>query len=94
MRLGLLLTGGSARENLTTALQAEAAGFHSAWVVDFFNSNALVHAAALAAGTERIEIGTAIANTFTRSPLVLGNGLLDIDALSAGRFRAGLGTGR
>ncbi len=93
MNFGLLLTGGSATENLETARRAEAAGFHSVWCVDFQSSNALVQAAAIAAATDRIEIGTGIANTFTRSPMVLGSGILDIDALSKGRFRPGLGTG-
>jgi alkanesulfonate monooxygenase SsuD/methylene tetrahydromethanopterin reductase-like flavin-dependent oxidoreductase (luciferase family) len=93
MKTGLLLTTGSASDNLDTAKLAEAAGYHSVWCVDFQSSNALVQAAAIAAATDRIEIGTGIANTFTRSPMVLGSGILDIDALSGGRFRPGLGTG-
>lgn len=93
MKAGLLLTTGSASDNLATAKRAEAAGFNSVWCVDFQSSNALVQAAAIAAATDHIEIGTGIANTFTRSPMVLGSGILDIDALSDGRFRPGLGTG-
>jgi len=93
MKTGLLLTTGNASDNLATAKQAEAAGFNSVWCVDFQSSNALVQAAAIAAATNRIEVGTGIANTFTRSPMVLGSGILDIDTLSQGRFRPGLGTG-
>ena len=93
MKIGLLLTNGTPNENLATAQQAEAAGFNSLWCVDFQASNALVQAAAIVAATHRIEVGTGIANTFTRSPMVLGSGILDIDALSNGRFRPGLGTG-
>lgn len=93
MRLGLLLTESDVPAKLETARTAEAAGFDSVWLVDFFNSNALVQAAAVAASTSRITVGTGIANAFTRSPLVLGTGILDIDALSGGRFCAGLGTG-
>lgn len=93
MKVGLLLTTGDASENLAIAQRAEQAGFNSVWCVDFQSSNALVQAAAIAAATSRIEIGTGIANTFTRSPMVLGSGILDIDTLSGGRFRPGLGTG-
>ena len=92
MKLGLLLTG-SAAGNLAIARQAEAANFASVWCVDFNASNALVQAGAIAAATERISVGTGIANTFTRSPMVLGGGLLDLDAISNGRVIAGLGTG-
>jgi len=93
LKAGLLLTAGTASENLATAIDAENAGFNSVWCVDFQSSNALVQAAAIAAATRHIEVGTGIANTFTRSPMVLGSGILDIDALSGGRFRPGLGTG-
>lgn len=93
MKLGLLLTGNGAAANLETACAAERAGFNSVWTVDFQASNALVQAAAIAAQTTSIEIGTGIANTFTRSPIVLGNGIMDVDQISNGRFRPGLGTG-
>ncbi len=93
MKLGLLLTAGAPQANLALAQRAETAGFNSVWTVDFQSSNALVQAAAIAAATGTIEIGTGIANTFTRSPMVLGSGILDIDSLSGGRFRPGLGTG-
>ena len=93
MNTGLLLTTGNAQDNLAVAARAEAAGFNSVWCVDFQSSNALVQAAAIVAATDRIEVGTGIANTFTRSPMVLGSGILDIDALSGARFRPGLGTG-
>lgn len=93
MKTGLLLTAGSASDNVALAQQAETAGFNSVWCVDFQSSNALVQAAAVAVATKHIEVGTGIANTFTRSPMVLGSGLLDIDQLSGGRFRPGLGTG-
>lgn len=93
MKLGLLLTASDAPGNVALAAKAEAAGFHSVWSVDFHASNALVQAAAIAATTHTVQVGTGIANTFTRSPMVLGSGVLDIDQLCGGRFRPGLGTG-
>lgn len=92
MKLGLLLTG-DAGSCVRLAQRAEAAGFDSVWAVDFQTSNALVRLAAIAASTDTITIGTGIASAFTRSPVVLGTGALDLDALSGGRLSLGLGTG-
>ncbi len=47
----------------------------------------------LAAKTERIGIGTGITWGFTRSPMILAMSALDIDEMSGGRFRLGLGAG-
>ena len=93
MQLGLVLTAGSPRQEVALAQRAEAAGMSSVYVVDFFASNALVRLGAIAMATERIRIGSGIANTFTRSPMVLGTAALDIDELSGGRLQLGLGTG-
>ncbi len=93
MKLGLLLTSGSPRDEIETAKRAEEAGFNSVYTVDFFASNALVRLSAIAAVTEKIRVGTGIANTFTRSPMVLASAALDIDAISGGRLNLGLGTG-
>ena len=92
MKLGLLLSG-SAGDCVATAKRAEVAGFDSVWTVDFQTSNALVRLAAIASATDSIQLGTAIASAFTRSPVVLGTGALDLDALSGGRLVLGLGTG-
>jgi alkanesulfonate monooxygenase SsuD/methylene tetrahydromethanopterin reductase-like flavin-dependent oxidoreductase (luciferase family) len=93
MRLGLLLTAGSPSREVALAQRAEAAGMHAVYTVDFQASNALVRLAAIAQATQRIRIGTGIANTFTRSPMVLGTAALDLDELSGGRLVLGLGTG-
>ena len=47
----------------------------------------------LAAKTESIGIGTGITWAFTRSPFLLAVSALDIDEMSGGRFRLGLGAG-
>jgi probable F420-dependent oxidoreductase len=49
--------------------------------------------AAAALETERIELGTAIAWAFARSPLLTAVTALDLDEMSGGRFVLGLGTG-
>ncbi len=93
MKLGLVLGAGSAANDIALARRAESAGFNSVYSYDFFASNALVRLGGIAAATERLVIGSAIANTFTRSPLVLAQGALDIDDISGGRLVLGLGTG-
>ena len=49
--------------------------------------------AAMAQATSRIELGSAIAYAFGRTPLVLAAEARDLDELSGGRLTLGLGTG-
>ena len=61
--------------------------------MDFRNVAQSVSAADLAAAaTERIELGTAIAVAFPRSPMVTAQIAWDLAAQSNGRFILGLGT--
>jgi probable F420-dependent oxidoreductase len=53
----------------------------------------IVWCAAIAVVTERVEIGTAVLLAGLRHPLVLAKQMASIDALSGGRFVAGLGAG-
>ena len=93
MRPGLILVGGGARRQLELARRAEAAGFASVWSAEFFNQHPYVVLGAIAETTERIGIGTAIANAFTRSPVIHATAALDLDELSGGRMQLGLGSG-
>jgi probable F420-dependent oxidoreductase len=93
VRLGLLLELPTQRENVELARRAEEAGFESAWAPEFHNHSGPLAVAAAALQTERIELGTAIAWAFARSPLLTAVTALDLDEMSGGRFRLGLGTG-
>src|SRR6185369_15054310 len=93
MQLGLILTAGTTRGNLDLAQRAERAGFDSVFTVEFFNQHAFAVLGAIAATTERIRIGTGIANAFTRAPLVHATAAMDLDELSGGRMILGLGSG-
>ena len=93
IRLGLVLNSQSAADDIELARRAERAGFASVYAVEFFNRNALVRLAAIAQATSSITVGTGIANTFTRSPMVLAAGALDLDEIADGRLVLGLGTG-
>jgi alkanesulfonate monooxygenase SsuD/methylene tetrahydromethanopterin reductase-like flavin-dependent oxidoreductase (luciferase family) len=53
----------------------------------------LTLAAALAAATDRVEIGTMVLNTGYRNPALLARMVETIDGLSNGRFICGLGAG-
>jgi probable F420-dependent oxidoreductase len=93
VRLGLLLELPTQRENVELARKAEKAGFESAWAPEFHNHSGALALAAAALETERIELGTAIAWAFGRSPLLTAVTALDLDEMSSGRFVLGLGTG-
>ncbi len=84
--------GESMAELRAVAAQAELRGFDSLWVSEMHRT-AFVQAAAIAVGTSRIPIGTALALAFVRSPLITALTTLDLNELSGGRFILGLGAG-
>jgi probable F420-dependent oxidoreductase len=92
-RLGLLLELPTQRENIELAARAESAGFDSVWAPEFHNHSGPLALSAAAVATETVELGTAIAWAFARSPLLTAVTALDLDELSGGRFVLGLGTG-
>jgi probable F420-dependent oxidoreductase len=76
----------------TQAREAEATGIGCVWTPELFRSS-VTQATWIAAATERVGVGTGIAWAFTRSPFILAVTALDIDEMSGGRFRLGLGAG-
>jgi len=70
---------------------AESMGFDMLWSVETAHDPFLPLAVA-ALSTTRIGLGTAIALAFTRSPTVLAYTSWDLQEVSVGRFRLGLGT--
>jgi probable F420-dependent oxidoreductase len=92
VRIGLILTTGSARGDVDLAQRAEAAGLDGVYSIEFFNRNGYVALAAIAQATRRVRIGTAIANAFIRTPLLHASAALDLDELSGGRMVLGLGS--
>lgn len=93
MKYGLILGSPSIEGQIRTAQRAEAAGFESVWTTEFFNAHGLVRLAAVAASTERVKVGTAIAYAFMRTPMLAAAAAMDIDEISAGRMVLGLGSG-
>jgi 5,10-methylenetetrahydromethanopterin reductase len=94
-RLGLAFLGSpTIPETVALAQKAERAGFESVWVAETrITRDAVVPLAAIAAATERVRLGTAIVNVFTRGPVVIAITFLGLDELAPGRIVMGLGTG-
>jgi probable F420-dependent oxidoreductase len=90
-RISIAATG-SGEELARQVAEAEAAGVECVWAPELFGSS-ITQATWMAARSERIRIGTGIAWAFTRSPFILAVSALDVDEMSGGRFRLGLGAG-
>ncbi|MCW2889504.1 MAG: 5,10-methylenetetrahydromethanopterin reductase [Streptosporangiaceae bacterium] len=90
---GITILAGGLKETQEITRRAEEAGFDAAWSGEFLNRSAIVSVAAMAAATQRIGVGTAIAYAVGRSPLVLANDARFLDEMSDGRLTLGLGTG-
>src|ERR1700748_393400 len=91
-RISVAAIGNTVAELEADALGAEAAGIECVWAPELFRA-ADTQVAYLAAKTERIALGTGITWAFTRSPFVHAITALDLDEMSGGRFRLGLGSG-
>ena len=92
MRPGIILQTGSVKGDVDLAVRAEAAGFDSVFTIEFFNRHGYAPLGAIAQATERVRIGTGIANAFTRTPLLHASAAMDLDELSGGRMILGLGS--
>jgi len=71
---------------------AERIGATSVWVAEAWGQDALTPLAYLAAQTERIALGSAIAQLGARTPAMLAMSAMSLQLLSGGRFRLGIGT--
>jgi len=93
MRLALHLSYSGPTFSLDTerVLEAERLGFDSVWTAEAYGSDAVTPAAWIAARTERIHVGTAIMQIAARTPAMAAMTAMTLDALSARRFRLGLG---
>jgi alkanesulfonate monooxygenase SsuD/methylene tetrahydromethanopterin reductase-like flavin-dependent oxidoreductase (luciferase family) len=91
-------------ELIAMARDAEAAGFDGIWVGDHLLYDlpdgstrgpweAWTSLAALAAVTERVELGPLVASTSFHAPAMLAKQAATVDAISGGRLVVGLGAG-
>jgi probable F420-dependent oxidoreductase len=91
-RVAIGVMGETPADMAAFARRAEDAGFDSLWAIELFR-NAFTQTTWLASQTEKADIGTSIAWGFVRSPMTMAMSAMDIDEISGGRFRLGLGPG-
>jgi F420-dependent oxidoreductase-like protein len=94
LRLGLNLgywAGGPPPGAADAVREADRLGFHSMWAAEAYGSDALMPLAWWGASTERIRLGTAIAQISARTPAATAMAAMTLDHLSGGRFILGLG---
>lgn len=71
--------------------EAEAMGVDSVWTAEAYGSDAFTPLAWWGAGTQRVRLGTAIAQVAARTPTATAMAALTLDHLSGGRAVLGLG---
>jgi F420-dependent oxidoreductase-like protein len=71
--------------------EADRLGFDSVWTAEAYGSDALMPLAWWGASTERIKLGTAIAQISARAPAATAMAAMTLDHLSNGRVILGLG---
>jgi probable F420-dependent oxidoreductase len=73
------------------AAELEELGYGAIWVPDAVGRDPVVHAALLLGGTNRIAVGTGIAQIYGRDPMTMTGGWKTISDAFPGRFVLGLG---
>lgn len=91
MQIGIAANVASPRD-AAFVRDAERLGAASVWVAEAWGQDALTPLAFLAAQTERIGLGSAIAQLGARTPAMLAMSAMSLQLLSGGRFRLGIGT--
>ncbi|HVA68670.1 MAG TPA: LLM class flavin-dependent oxidoreductase [Candidatus Binataceae bacterium] len=71
---------------------ADNAGVHSIWVAEAWGRDAFTLLTLIAEHTQYARLGSAIVNTYSRTPAALAQHFATLDELSAGRMMIGLGT--
>lgn len=73
--------------------EAEQLGYTDAWSYEIDGIDCFTPLAFAATCTERMRLGTAIANVYTRSPLTLAISAMGVAEAAPGRFALGIGAG-
>ncbi|WP_327412513.1 LLM class F420-dependent oxidoreductase [Streptomyces sp. NBC_01233] len=92
MELSMLLDyAGDPRRAADEAAALESAGLDAVWVAEAWGFDSPTIMGYLAARTERLKIGSAILNVYSRTPGLIAQTAAGLDALSGGRALLGLG---
>jgi F420-dependent oxidoreductase-like protein len=76
---------------IALAREAEAEGYDCIWCSEVYTYDAFTTLTQIACATERIKVGTNIAQIFARTPALLASTAASLDQLSGGRFVLGVG---
>ncbi len=92
MKLSVMLNySGDVMAAANEAVELEKAGLDCAWVAEAYSFDAISMMGYLAGRTERLEIGSAIVNVYSRTPTLLAMTAAGLDVVSGGRVHLGLG---
>jgi probable F420-dependent oxidoreductase len=94
MRLGIVLSGFTAltlTDLVAAAREAEARGYHTAWLGETGGYDAIVMSTVVATHTERLHVANGVLPVQTRTPVILGMATASLNHLAPGRFALGLG---
>src|SRR4051794_34905012 len=95
MRIGINISywqpSGPPPNALEVVKEADRLGLDSVWTAEAYGSDVLTPLAWWGAHTERIRLGTAIAQISAREPAAAAMAAITMDPLSEGRFILGLG---
>jgi alkanesulfonate monooxygenase SsuD/methylene tetrahydromethanopterin reductase-like flavin-dependent oxidoreductase (luciferase family) len=86
------LRDASPRDILAWSRRAEDLGWEAVFIPESYNDS-LAYAEAVALGTTRLGVGTAITNVYLRHPTLLAQQAAVVQELSGGRLTLGLGVG-
>jgi F420-dependent oxidoreductase-like protein len=76
---------------LELAREAEGEGYDTIWCSEVYTYDAFTTLTQLACATERINVGTNIAQIYARTPALLASTAASLDQMSGGRFILGVG---
>lgn len=92
MKLSVMLNyAGDVKATADEISALEKAGIDCVWVAEAYSFDAISMMGYLAASTERVEIGSAIVNVYSRTPTLLAMTFAGLDSVSGGRINCGLG---
>ncbi len=92
MKLSVMLGYSGDVISMANELSAlEKAGLDCVWVAEAYSFDAISMMGYLAAKTERVEIGSAIVNVYSRTATLMAMSFAGLDYVSGGRINCGLG---
>jgi F420-dependent oxidoreductase-like protein len=76
---------------IAMAKEAESLGYDAVWASELYSFDAFTTLTQIAVATDRIKVGTNIANIYARTPAMLASTAASLDQLSGGRLILGIG---